>query len=243
MELVTLNAGQPVTTSLAIAAGTHNEHASVIKLVRSYLPDLEEFGLVRFEIRPRLPGQHGGADVEYAVLNEQQSTLLLTYMRNSDIVRSFKKALVKAFFQMAQQRRQPDPMQVLNDPAAMRSLLLGYSEKVLALEDQVEAMAPKVQALARIAEAGAGAVCITNAAKALQMQPRQLFSLLGQRRWIYKRPGGAAWLAYQDKIQSGVLEHKVTTVSRSDGTEKVVEQVLITPKGLAKLAEEVRTLH
>lgn len=242
MELVTLHAGQPVTTSLAIAAGTHNEHASVIKLVRSYLSDLEEFGRVRFEIAP-FETAGGVQHREVAILNEQQSTLLLTYMRNSDIVRSFKKALVKAFFRLAQQARQPDPMQVLNDPVAMRSLLLGYSEKVLALEDQVEAMTPKVQALARIAEAGAGAVCITNAAKALQMQPRQLFSLLGQRRWIYKRPGGAAWLAYQDKIRSGVLEHKVTTVSRSDGTEKVVEQVLITPKGLAKLAEEVRTLH
>jgi hypothetical protein len=28
----------------------------------------------------------------------------------------------------------------------------------------------------------------------------------------------------------------VTTVERSDGTEKVVEQVLVTPKGLAKLS-------
>lgn len=242
MELVTLHAGQPVTTSLAISAGTHVQHKNVLELVRTYAADLNEFGRVTFETRP-FETAGGVQHREVAILNEQQSTLLLTYMRNSDIVRSFKKALVKAFFRLAQQARQPDPMQVLNDPVAMRSLLLGYSEKVLALKDQVEAMAPKVQALARIAEAGAGAVCITNAAKALQMQPRQLFSLLGQRRWIYKRPGGAAWLAYQDKIQSGVLEHKVTTVSRSDGTEKVVEQVLITPKGLAKLAEEVRTLH
>lgn len=35
------------------------------------------------------------------------------------------------------------------------------------------------------------------------------------------------------------LEHKVTTVERSDGTVKMVEQVLVTPKGLAKLAGDV----
>ena len=34
-----------------------------------------------------------------------------------------------------------------------------------------------------------------------------------------------------------LVDYKVTTVSRSDGTEKIVEQVLVTAKGLAKLAE------
>jgi hypothetical protein len=33
--------------------------------------------------------------------------------------------------------------------------------------------------------------------------------------------------------------HKITTVERSDGTEKAVEQVLVTPKGLARLAEKL----
>lgn len=46
-----------------------------------------------------------------------------------------------------------DPMQVLSDPAAMRGLLLTYTEKVLALESKVEALAPKAEALERIADA------------------------------------------------------------------------------------------
>ncbi|WP_338329704.1 phage antirepressor KilAC domain-containing protein, partial [Commensalibacter sp. Nvir] len=53
----------------------------------------------------------------------------------------------------------------------------------------------------------------------------------------YRRNGNATWLAYQDKIQQGLLEHKVTEVSRSDGTTKIIEQAKITPKGLVKLAE------
>lgn len=129
-----------------------------------------------------------------------------------------------------------DPMAALNDPEFLRGTLLSYSEKVIALEHKVEEMQPDVEALERIAKAD-GSMCITNAAKHLQVQPKFLFKMMSENHWIYLRAGGKTWLAYQDRIQSGVLEHKVTTVERSDGSEKVVEQVLITPKGLAKLSK------
>ncbi|MEI9550354.1 Rha family transcriptional regulator, partial [Enterobacter kobei] len=37
---------------------------------------------------------------EIALLNEQQTTLLITYMRNNEVVREFKKRLVYEFFTM-----------------------------------------------------------------------------------------------------------------------------------------------
>lgn len=129
-----------------------------------------------------------------------------------------------------------DPMAALNDPEFLRGTLLSYSEKVIALEHKVEEMQPDVEALERIAKAD-GSMCITNAAKHLQVQPKFLFKLMSENHWIYRRVGGKSWIAYQDRIQSGVLEHKVTTVERSDGSEKVVEQVLVTAKGLAKLSK------
>ncbi len=98
--------GDAYTTSLVIAKGTNIEHASVIKLVRTYLPDLEEFGRVRFEIRP-FDTAGGTQQREVATLNEQQATLILTYMRNTAIVRGFKKKLVKAFWTLAHQRYTP----------------------------------------------------------------------------------------------------------------------------------------
>ncbi|HBV5155992.1 TPA: phage antirepressor KilAC domain-containing protein [Klebsiella oxytoca] len=131
-----------------------------------------------------------------------------------------------------------DPMEALNDPELLRGTLLVYTEKVIALKHQVEEMQPDVEALDRIAKAE-GSMCITNAAKILQVQPKYLFRLLSESHWIYRRTGGRSWLPYQDKIQSGVLESKVTTVTRSDGSEKVVEQVLITPKGITKLAKMI----
>ncbi len=107
MTIVTIKDGDAVTTTLAIADGTLNDHASVIALARKYQADLEDFGLVRFEIRPREIGQHGGGDTEFAILNEPQSTLLLTFMRNTDIVRAFKKKLVREFWDLVHQRNQP----------------------------------------------------------------------------------------------------------------------------------------
>ena len=82
-------AGQSVTTSLAIAEGVGNPHSTVIKLIRQNASDLEDFGPLGFEIQKGQPLPQGGfaKATEYATLNEQQSTLLLTYMRNNDVVK------------------------------------------------------------------------------------------------------------------------------------------------------------
>lgn len=99
--ITTRSDGVPVTTTLAIAEGVQLKHKNVIAMVREYQHDLEEFGGVAFQTQP-FQTQGGTQHREIALLNEQQSTLLMTYMRNSDIVRAFKKRLVKAFWEMAQ---------------------------------------------------------------------------------------------------------------------------------------------
>lgn len=149
----------------------------------------------------------------------------------------FTARLVDRWQELEAQLSKPafDAMTALNDAEFLRGTLLSYSEKVIALEHRVDEMKPDVEALERIAKAD-GSMCITAAAKHLQVQPKFLFKLLSERHWIYRRAGGKAWLGYQDKIQSGYLEHKVTTVNRSDGSEKIVEQVLITAKGITKIS-------
>ena len=96
-ELVQVEAGVPLTTTLHIAEWTGVKHKNVLEIVRKYAKQLQMFGLVAFQTRARLQGQHGGSDVEYALLNEGQATLLITFMRNTDKVIDFKVALVKAF--------------------------------------------------------------------------------------------------------------------------------------------------
>jgi len=103
------------------------------------------------------------------------------------------------------------------------------------LAEENKSMKPKVEAFERIAGSD-GSMCIRDAAKDLQMRPTDLTGWLSANKWIYKRTGKANWIAYQERIQSGHLEHKVHISTREDGTEKITEQVRVTPKGLAKLA-------
>lgn len=114
-ELVVVQNGEARTTSLAVATGTGTQHKNVMELVRGYQDDLREFGLVAFETRPRLPGKHGGGNTEYATLNEPQATLLMTYMKNTPVVRQFKKQLVKAFYDIFHHCHDllPDPDQII----------------------------------------------------------------------------------------------------------------------------------
>lgn len=124
-------------------------------------------------------------------------------------------------------------------PRSFAEALQLAADQARQIETQQQALAiagPKASALDRLTRAE-GSANITNAAKGLQIAPRRLFAWLAEHRWIYRRPGAKNWSGYQDRLQAGYLVHKVTTVDRGDGTEKVVEQVLVTPKGLAKLAQ------
>ncbi len=149
----------------------------------------------------------------------------------------FTARLVDRWQELEAQVAKPiEPMKLLADPHALRNALLTYSEKVIELEQQVEVMQPTVEAFDRIATAD-GSLCLTDTAKALQMRPKDLISWLNQKQWIYKRTGSAHYLGYQEKVQSGYLEHKVTEITRGDGSAKITEQVRVTPKGLTKLSK------
>lgn len=133
------------------------------------------------------------------------------------------------FIEMEKVAKSTDPMMLLNDPVYLRGALATYSERVIELT-------PKAEAFDRLATATEGAMNLTNAAKHLQMQPRSFNQFLFANGWIYKRTVGSAWIAYQDKLQRGYLEHKAHPVTQPDGTEKIYPQVLVTAKGLAKLS-------
>lgn len=73
-----------------------SQHESLVKLVSTHQADFEELGKVRFQIGAS-PGSRTGQTVRFALLNEDQAYLLLTYSRNTARVRALKVRLVKAF--------------------------------------------------------------------------------------------------------------------------------------------------
>lgn len=211
-------------SSREIAELTGKEHDNV----RRDIKNMAEALSLTFE--EKVEPSSGGRPARVYMLPKRETLILV-----SGYNLAMRAKIIDRWQELEAQQRPADPMRVLNDPAAMRGLLLTYTEKVLTLEAKVAEQAPTVAAFDRIANAN-GSMCITDAAKDLQIKPAALFKWLRQNGWIYQRLGKAGDVAYQDKLKAGYLEHKVTSVTRGDGTEKVVEQVRVTAKGLAKLA-------
>lgn len=117
-------------------------------------------------------------------------------------------------------------------------LAADQAERIEEQQKLIAQTAPIVEGFERIARSD-GSMCITDAAKTLQVPPRALTKFLLENEWVYRRPMGSGYLAYQARISSGHLEHKVTTGERSDGTEWTSTQVRVTAKGLARLATVV----
>lgn len=88
---------QPYTTPEVIAANTGIKRRSVIDLIVRNKEELEQFGILRFEI-VKINGR--GRPRKIYHLNEQQATLLLTFLDNTPQIKAFKVALVKQFYEM-----------------------------------------------------------------------------------------------------------------------------------------------
>lgn len=91
----------PVTTSKLISERVQVKHKNVIELIQTHEKRLEKFGRVAFETET-LNTKGGKQETKFYFLNEQQATLLVTFMKNTDIVADFKVELVKQFFAMRQ---------------------------------------------------------------------------------------------------------------------------------------------
>lgn len=82
--------------SRLLAQHLESQHQSLFKLISHHQADFDELGKVRFQIEAS-PGSRTGQTVKFALLNEDQAYLLLTYSRNTTRVRALKVRLVKAF--------------------------------------------------------------------------------------------------------------------------------------------------
>lgn len=104
---------EPYTTDKIIAEHSGNDLDSVRRLARSHKQDFEEFGFYGFEIR-KLNGR--GRPEKIYHFNEQQATLLITYLDNTPQVNQFKKALVHEFYRMKQELTQRQINRAIEKP-------------------------------------------------------------------------------------------------------------------------------
>ncbi|NLY64615.1 MAG: Rha family transcriptional regulator, partial [Alcaligenaceae bacterium] len=92
---------EPRIDSRLIAEHLGVQHESITRLLTTHKNDFKELGILRFQIG-EIAGR--GQPERYAMLNEDQAYLLLTYSRNTKKVRQLKLRLVQAFKKARQAR-------------------------------------------------------------------------------------------------------------------------------------------
>lgn len=232
--LETRNVGQLKMTSLDMSQLTGKRHDNVRRTIEM-LADRGTIQLPQIE-DVQEQASNGRTYTTQAYVFVGEAGKRDSYVVVAQLSPEFTARLVDRWQELEGAKQQMTVL-ALNDPTALRALLLENVEERIALAQQVAAAAPKVEAFDRIAGAD-GSLCITDAAKTLQVRRSALFEFLRSHGWIYQPPGGRGDIAYATKLQQGLMEHKTTTVHRSDGSEKITTQARITPKGLTRLAQE-----
>lgn len=219
------NVSRHTMSSREIAELTGSTHDNVLKTIRAYVAK----GVVSSNDTPYIHPQNGQAYREF--LLSQRDTLV-----------------VVSGYSVELRARIIDRWQELEAKADRFQIPATYAEALQAAADQAKEnqslrlvildQAPKVAAIKRLA-AAEGAICITDAAKQLAMPPSKLFDWMQANRWIYRRGGSTRWIAMEPRIRAGFLKHKVTALKPDSetGVERAAFQPLVTPKGLARLAE------
>ena len=96
--IVTNIDGQLLVDSRLIAERLGIQHETVVKHLKKYATQFQAMGNLRFEIGASAPNSNGARhQVSFALLNEPQSTFLMTLSKNTDLVVQCKLDLVIAF--------------------------------------------------------------------------------------------------------------------------------------------------
>ena len=241
-EIITLSKdGIAVVDTITIAEGVQVQHKNILELIRKYLPDFEAFGPVAFETRKGKPLPQGGfaKATEFAWLNEDQTTLLFTFLKNTEIARRLKLTLVKAFravrnaLAVAQNKafaQLPD----FTNPAIAARAWADEVEKNQKLIEQAKADAPKVEWYERVTAANEH-MTITQAAKTLSYPPRKFKDYLRQIGFLYANSD----TPMQEHIKAGRAVLRYAHYTTSDGNPVEKPYTHITTKGLKWLYERM----
>lgn len=106
---------EPFTTSDIIADCAGVRRSAVMRLILKHQSDLEEFGSLGFEIRKIVKNGSGNYEKLWH-FNEQQATLFITYLQNTEPVRQFKKDLVREFFTMRKELEKRKELRTQSKP-------------------------------------------------------------------------------------------------------------------------------
>lgn len=152
---------EPYTTSEVIAEGTGIARRKIRDAIRKYQSDLESFGVLASYQAETTANKEGGRKALVYRLNEQQAAFLLTLLKNTPAVVTFKKELVRQFYAMRdfiQERRSS----IWQDTRALgKEIRRMETDAIKALVDYAEAQGSRhavryYQSISRLADRTAG---------------------------------------------------------------------------------------
>lgn len=123
----------------------------------------------------------------------------------------------------------------LDDPARLRTALLAYTEKVMALEAKVQEQAPKVQFHDAVASA-INCHTIQEAAKVLGIGPNRLFRCLRDEGLLMDNN-----LPYQQYIDAGYFRVVEKQYHDQRGESHIYTRTLVTGKGLTYIQRRLQS--
>lgn len=204
-------------SSREIAELTGSTHDNVLKSIRKLVKE----GVVSGNETPYVHPQNGQSYKEFRL--DYRNTMVVVSGYSAEL----RAKIIDRWMELEDVER-AKPLDYSN-PAVVLGVI-GH------LQQQVSELEGRSKTLNRL-EGAKGSMCISDAAKTLGVARDFLFQFMSSRRWIFKRAGNKNWLAYDDKRKALLLEHDDHLYMDNLGQERVATRVLVTAKGLVKLAE------
>ncbi len=223
-DLISVGNAPMTMTSREIAELTGKGHFHVMRDIRSMLLELQ------------LDESNFGCTYQDAA-GRTQPAFALPRRECMILVSGYSTAMRARIIDRWQELEGAAPKPVELSRMDILKLAMESEEARIKAEAQLAIAAPKAEALDRIATPTEGAVCLRVAAKLLQMPEKQFLQFANAKGFIFRNHRSRIWQGYSDKAKAGLVELKLTTVERDDGSSKTVEQALITHAGIAKLAQ------
>ena len=192
---------------------------------------VEHHDFVAFDAAP----QNGGAGnrghrVEYAISLDMAKELAM-------VERNDKGKQARLYFIECERRAKANVIDLttaLADPAKLRTVLLAYTEKVMALEAKVQEQAPKAQFHDAVSEA-INCQSIQEIAKVLGTGPNRLFKFLRDEGLLMRNN-----LPYQQHLDAGYFRVVEKQYNDGRGESHTYTRTLVTGKGLAYIQKRLQ---
>lgn len=226
------------TTSRVIAEKFGKQHKDVLRAIRNLesSADFNErnFAPVEFIEEFQFKSEKR---VEYHITRDGFTFLAMGFTGKA--AAAWKEQFIAAFNAMEAKLRDGarPTMLDLNDPAQLVPLLASYAQRTQVAEAKVVQFQPKAEAFDRL-DSAEGNLTVRPAAKVLGMPEVKFTKWLEMNRWAFRQSGKGPLQAYVEKRNAGYVDHKLGRYhDNQTGEDKVSVTMVITPKGLARLAK------